>query len=268
VHGVDTVREDEVMSASSSDLRPTEPFASDGGPVGVLLSHGFTGSPASMTPWGQDLAARGHTVRVPRLPGHGTTWQQMNRTTWQDWYGALEVELDQLRQRCERVVVGGLSMGGCLALRLAEQRPHDIDAVVVVNPAIASRDPRLRAVPLLKWVVPSLDAIGGDIKKEGVQEHAYDRTPLKALHSMMRMWDDVRANLAAVRAPVLFFRSADDHVVDDSTIQLVREGLRPGLGTFVTLEDSYHVATLDHDAPFIFERSAAFIAEHTGAARG
>lgn len=256
------------MSASSSDLRPTEPFASDGGPVGVLLSHGFTGSPASMTPWGQDLAARGHTVRVPRLPGHGTTWQQMNRTTWQDWYGALEVELDQLRQRCERVVVGGLSMGGCLALRLAEQRPHDIDAVVVVNPAIASRDPRLRAVPLLKWVVPSLDAIGGDIKKEGVQEHAYDRTPLKALHSMMRMWDDVRANLAGVRAPVLFFRSTDDHVVDDSTIQLVREGLRPGLGTFVTLEDSYHVATLDHDAPLIFERSAAFIAEHTGATRG
>lgn len=254
---------------SAEQQRPasaSEPFAHDGGPVGVLLSHGFTGSPASMVPWGRHLADLGHTVRVPLLPGHGTTWQQMNRTTADDWYGALEAELDVLRDHCEKVVVAGLSMGGCLALRLAERRPQDVDAVVVVNPAIASGDPRLKAVPVLKWVVPSLAAIGGDIKKPGVEEHAYDRTPLKALHSMMGLWDDVRARLGDVEAPVLFFRSVDDHVVDDSTITLVREGLRPGIGTFVTLEDSYHVATLDHDAPLIFERSAAFIAEHTGGA--
>jgi len=255
-------------SASQPSVVPgAEPFTSDGGPVGVLLSHGFTGSPYSMVPWGRDLADRGYTVRVPRLPGHGTTWQQMNRTTWSDWYGALETELDILRDTCERVVVGGLSMGGCLALRLAEQRPHDVDAVVVVNPAIASRDPRLKAVPLLKWVVPSLEAIGGDIKKPGIEENAYDRTPLKALHSMMQLWGDVRADLGRIKAPVLFFRSTDDHVVDDSTLSLVREGLRPGLGEFVTLENSYHVATLDNDAPQIFERSAAFIATHAGPGR-
>lgn len=254
-------------SAAQPDVAPSAaPFAHDGGPVGVLLSHGFTGSPASMVPWGRYLAEQGHTVRVPLLPGHGTTWQQMNRTTAADWYAALDAELDVLRAHCEKVVVAGLSMGGCLALRLAERRPDDVDAVVVVNPAIASRDPRLKAVPFLKWVVPSLAAIGGDIKKPGVEEYAYDRTPLKALHSMMRLWEDVRADLGSVRAPVLFFRSTDDHVVDDSTLGLVRAGLRPGLGTFVTLEDSYHVATLDHDAPLIFERSAAFIAEHTGGA--
>lgn len=250
---------------SSPPIVPgAEPYAADGGPVGVLLSHGFTGSPASMRPWGEHLATLGHTVRVPRLPGHGTTWQEMNRTTWRDWYGALEAELDVLRAHCEHVVVAGLSMGGCLALRLAEQRPRDVDAVVVVNPAVASDDPRLKAVPLLKWVVPSLDAIGGDIKKPGVEEKAYSRTPLKALHSMMQMWDDVRPGLGRIEAPVLFFRSTDDHVVDGTTLEIVRAGLRPDLGTFVTLENSFHVATLDHDAPLIFDRSAAFIAEHTG----
>jgi carboxylesterase len=247
------------------DVLPgAEPYRADGGRIGVLLSHGFTGSPASMRPWGEDLAARGLTVRVPLLPGHGTTWQQMNHTTWQDWYGHLDRELDALRAECDHVVVAGLSMGGALALRLAEQRPGDVDAVVVVNPAIDSGDPRLRLVPLLQWVVPSLDAIGGDIKKPGVEEVAYDRTPLKALASMRRLWRDVRTNLSAIDCPVLFFRSVDDHVVDARSLAAVRDGLRPGLGTFVTLEDSYHVATLDHDAPRIFERSAAFIAEHVG----
>ena len=253
------------MSESLPVVAGAEPFAADGGPVGVLLSHGFTGSPASMTPWARDLAARGYTVRVPRLPGHGTTWQQMNRTTWHDWYGALDAELTELRQGCDRVVVAGLSMGGCLALRLAEQRPDDVAAVVVVNPAVASRDPRLRLVPVLRWVLPSMPAIGGDIKKPGVTETAYDRTPLKALHSMTRLWADVRADLGAVRAPLLFFRSTDDHVVDDSSIGIVRGAVGSAVAEYVTLEDSFHVATLDHDAPLIFERTAAFLEEHVGA---
>jgi carboxylesterase len=256
------------MSQSPAVVPGAEPFAHDAGPVGVLLSHGFTGSPASMVGWGRDLAERGYTVRVPRLPGHGTTWQEMNRTTWRDWYGALDAELDVLRDRCEQVVVAGLSMGGCLALRLAEQRPADVAAVVLVNPAVASRDPRLRAVPVLKRVLPSMAAIGGDIKKPGVSEGAYDRTPLRALHSMMQMWGDVREGLDRVQAPVLFFRSPEDHVVDDSTLALVRERLRPDLLTVVELPDSYHVATLDHDAATIHERTAAFVAGHTGGPTG
>ena len=92
---------------SGPAVRPeAAPLSHDGGRVGFLLSHGFTGSPASMVPWGQHLVAQGHTVRVPRLPGHGTTWQDMNRTRWQDWYRTLEVELASLRERCDHVVVG------------------------------------------------------------------------------------------------------------------------------------------------------------------
>ena len=251
-------------SSTSVSVAPgAEPFSADGGRVGVLLSHGFTGSPVSMTPWGRDLAERGYTVRVPRLPGHGTTWQEMNTTRWTDWYGELDAALTELRERCDVVAVGGLSMGGCLALRLAEQRPDDVDAVVVVNPAIASREKRLALVPVLKHVLPSMAAIGGDIKKPGVSESAYTRTPLKALHSMMQMWTDVQANLGRISAPVLFFRSEDDHVVDDATIGLVKAGLTAP-AEYVSLTNSFHVATLDHDAPLIFERTAAFLTEQLG----
>ena len=94
-----------------------DPFYSDGTTdssgrrIGVLLSHGFTGSPASIVPWGQYLAKQGYAVSVPLLPGHGTTWQEMNGTTFADWYAALEREFETLKARTDSIVVGGLSMG-------------------------------------------------------------------------------------------------------------------------------------------------------------
>lgn len=251
------------MNVDTARLPGSEPFSADGGPVGVLLSHGFTGSPASIVPWGRALAERGHTVRVPLLAGHGTRWQDLNATRWTDWYDGLERELLELRDRCEHVVVGGLSMGGALALRLAADHPETVDAVVVVNPALASRDPRLRLLPVLKHLVPSLPAIGNDIAKPGQDEHAYPRTPLKALHSGTRLWRETAERLGDVTAPLLFLRSPQDHVVDGSTIDLVRERIGSPVAEFVELPRSYHVATLDHDADLVVERSAAFIATHT-----
>src|SRR5690242_17816574 len=236
------------------ELAPhAEPFASAGAPradgkrVGVLLSHGFTGSPASMRPWGEHLAGLGYTVSVPRLPGHGTTWQEMNRTTFADWYAELERAFEKLRTECDEVVVGGLSMGGGLALWLAANHPHDIAGLVLVNPAVSSQNKQLLAVPVMKYVLGGMPAIGNDIKKDGVSEHAYDKTPLKALHSMMQGWKQVRADLPRVTQPILIFRSRDDHVVDEQSIRDVQAGVSSRDVTERVLEDSYHVATLDND---------------------
>jgi len=252
-----------VMSDSTAQVRPgAEPFFAPGGRVGVLLSHGFTGSPASMVPWGRRLAAAGHTVHVPRLPGHGTTWQEMNTTTWRDWYGEVDDALTELRSQCEWVAVCGLSMGGALALRLAEQRPEDVDALVLVNPAIALKRRDLLAAPLLSRFVPSIAGVGNDIKRAGQDEVAYDRTPLKALASQLQLWRDVRENLERVTAPLLMFRSVEDHVVDEITARLVLDGVSSSERELIELRDSYHVATLDHDAEFIMETSAQFIADH------
>lgn len=249
---------------TSTVVPGAEPFRADGDRTGILLSHGFTGSPASMTPWARQLAGLGHTVRVPRLPGHGTTWQEMNRTRWTDWYAELDTALTELRSRCDHVIVAGLSMGGCLALRLAQQRPADVDALVLVNPAVSLDRFDLRLVPALQWIVPSMPGIGNDIKKSGQDEIGYDRTPLKALASQLTMWKDVRANLPKVTQPILLFRSNDDHVVDATSAPLILDGVSSTVKELVPLADSFHVATLDHDAPLIFERTESFIAEHVG----
>ena len=113
------------METTVPVLAGAEPFTAEGDGLGFLLCHGFTGSPQGLRPWAQHLAGAGHTVSLPRLPGHGTSWQELNRTTWHDWYAAVDAAFVELRSRCDRVVVGGLSMGGALSLRLAQQHGEE-----------------------------------------------------------------------------------------------------------------------------------------------
>lgn len=244
-------------------LPHAQPYQADGGRTGVLLLHGFTGSPSSMRPWAQHLHLLGLSVSVPRLPGHGSTWQELNATPWKDWYGEAERAFVALRESCDTVFVAGLSMGGCLALRLAEEQPTEVAGLLLVNPAVASADRRLLATPVLKRLVASAKGITSDISKAGVLEDGYDRVPLRALDSMRSMWRLTAANLGAVTCPVLLFRSAVDHVVDPTSSRLIRHKVSSADVTELVLDDSFHVATLDNDAERIFTESAAFIAART-----
>ena len=243
--------------------RPARPELTGGRRIGVLLSHGFTGQPASITPWGEALAEHGYAVEVPRLPGHGTTWQELNTLAWADWYTEVTRVFEKLLAENDAVVGGGLSMGGALVLRLAADHPDRVAGVVVVNPALATKRLDVKLLPVLKHLVPSFPGIANDIKKPGVQEHGYDRTPLKAVHSMMRAWPILVADLPKITAPVLYFRSTEDHVVDEATEPLILSGISSRDVTVTRLENSFHVATLDNDAELIYADTAAFVARVT-----
>ncbi|GAA3010965.1 alpha/beta hydrolase [Streptosporangium longisporum] len=236
-----------------------EAYHHAGGRIGVLLCHGFTGSPQSLRPWGEYLAAAGMTVALPRLPGHGTTWQEMNRTRWEDWYAELDKSLADLRGRCDEVFVMGLSLGGCMALRLAEVHGDGIKGVVVVNPSVVNDVPLLWLSPVLKFVVNSVPGVAGDIKKEGATELGYARTPVKAAAGLLRLWKLTRSELGKITQPVLIFHSPQDHVVKPASVRILRERLTGGNLNVVELPDSYHVATLDNDADRIFAGSLEFI---------
>jgi carboxylesterase len=183
----------------------------------------------------------------------------MNRTTWNDWYGEVDDAFRGLAATHEKIVVAGLSMGGALALRLAEVHGDRVAGVVLVNGAVKVEDPRLLILPLLKYVVPSLPGISNDIAKPGMTELGYDKTPLKALHSQVTAWGTVVAELKNVRCPALVFNSRNDHVVPASSTALILETIGSTDVTHVVLEQSYHVATLDHDAPLIEQMSIDFI---------
>ena len=239
------------------------PELTDGRRIGVLVSHGFTGSPVSMRPWAEDLTARGYAVELPLLPGHGTTWQDLNTYTWPDWYAAVTRSFEKLRAENDVVLAVGLSMGASLVLRLAADHPGSLAGVSVVNPMITTRRKDVHALPLLKRLVPAFPALSNDIKKPGIDEGAYDRTPLRAVHSVILSTKALGGDLPKVTAPLLVFRSAEDHVVDDSSLPIITSRVSSRDVTVRTLTDSYHVATLDNDAPAIFEETGEFFARVT-----
>ncbi|EHR50443.1 esterase/lipase [Saccharomonospora marina XMU15] len=237
-----------------------EPFSHTGSTeIGILLCHGFTGTPASMRPWGEHLATEGFTLSCPRLPGHGTTWQECNRTRWTDWYGRVRSEFDSLARRCDSVFVFGLSMGGTLALRLAEELGPAVAGLVLVNPSVLTLRRDAKLLTVLAPFLPSVKGVAGDIAKPGVTELAYDRTPVRAAASLSRLWQVVRRDLHKVTQPLLLAHSIVDHVVEPVNSRVVAEGVRSRELIDLPLRDSYHVATLDNDAPLLFERSVEFV---------
>jgi carboxylesterase len=248
-------------------LPGAEPFSHAGTSTGVLLCHGFTGSPHSLRPWAQYLADAGLSVSLPRLPGHGTAWQEMARTRWEDWYAEVDRAFEELRGQADQIFVMGLSMGGCLALRLAEVHGTAISGLVLVNPSVTA-DTRLFALaPVLKMIVPSLKGIASDIKKEGVTELGYDRIPVRAAATLPGLWRITRERLGDITQPVLVYHSTEDHVVGAASISLLQAAIPPRQLTVRECDNSFHVATLDNDAQAIFTGSLEFIRMHSRAGK-
>ncbi len=241
-----------------------EPFFTGAGPVGVLVVHGFTGNPQSMRPLAEALAGAGHTVSLPLLPGHGTTVEDMLPTRWEDWSGAAESAYDELAVRCTSVVVAGLSMGGTLTLWLAS-RKHDVAGIVLVNPLADGTAPGVTATveQLRALDVALVPGIGSDIALEGSVESAYPMTPVEPLLSLLAALADLR--LAEIVCPVLLLTSPQDHVVEPVSSDLVAASVS-GPVERVSLDRSFHVATLDHDAPLLEQRAVAFVERVSGQA--
>jgi carboxylesterase len=229
-----------------------EPFRADGGPEGILLVHGFTGSPASLRPFAERYAGLGLSVRLPRLPGHGTSVEDLAHRRWPEWVEEVEAAFDELRARCERVVVLGQSFGAALAVHLAAERPAEVDGLALLSPYLF--DARLRLLPIAKHLRRSVRGVGDDIARPGVTELAYPRIPVAALAQVAAFLEIARRDLPRVRAPALVFRPGADHVVPRSNPERVFRALGSPRKELVACPRSYHVISLDHDAEMVRDR--------------
>jgi carboxylesterase len=244
-------------------LPGADPFRFDGGPVGALLQHGFTGSPASMRPFGEWLAERGLSVIAPRLPGHGTSWEDLEGTTWRDWEAEAEGALEDLVARCSTVIAVGLSMGAAMALHLGAKHPDLLRGVVSIN--VDMRRPELVFAPLVRLFMRTAKGVGNDIKKPGQNEVVYERVPLRAAGQLGKFYRTVQRELPSMKLPLMVFSSTEDHVAKPSNSMYLYDRVGSDRKELVRLPNSYHVATLDFDAALIFERTLAFA---TALARG
>lgn len=231
--------------------------------IGVLLVHGFTGTPASMRPWAHYLNERGYTVSVPLIPGHGTTWHDLNHVSWQEWPAKVEAELLQLKKKCSKVFLCALSMGGGNSLYVAAHNQGMIDGIVLVNPMIHIPGVQIKFVHIISRIQKSRASVGDDIKKPGITEWGYDALPLKGVAQLYKYLKLARAGLPKIQTPTLVFHSIDDHILPVSNTEIIMAELGSSEKKRIELANSYHVATLDYDAETIFENSRLFIEERS-----
>jgi carboxylesterase len=247
-------------SASPIQLGGCEPWSVTGGErgeAGALVIHGFTGCPQSMRPLAEAFAAAGYTVELPLLPGHGTTVDDMITTGWADWSAAAEAAYTDLAARCERVVVAGLSMGGSLTVWLASRHP-EIAGIVCVNPALRIPDELVDAVrQTLDGGVDRFPSIGGDLADPEASESAYDATPLAPLLTLAEATAALRDDLGRIACPVLLMNAPEDHTVPPADSDELAAGVA-GPVERISLDRSYHVATLDYDRDLINAEAVAF----------
>lgn len=247
-------------SVTAPILVGAEPYSATGDARGALVLHGFTGNPQSMRGLALALADAGLTVELPLLPGHGTVVADMVPTRWEDWSGAAEAAYVELSARCESVVVAGLSMGGTLSVWLAERHP-EIAALAVVNPLIV---PDADTLAFINSMIEGGDelapGVGSDIAMEGSVESAYAELPLRAATSLFAGAAEVEAGLGSVTCPVLLFSSPQDHVVPPVSSDRLVEAVKGPIER-ITLERSFHVATLDYDKDEIEARTVKFVSD-------
>lgn len=238
------------------------PISIEGDDRGVLVVHGYTSDPRSMRPVADALSRAGFTVELPLLPGHGTAVEDLIPTGFPDWLAVADAAYVGLTARCRSVAVVGLSMGGAITAWLASEHP-DVAGIACLN-AIVTPPEGMRAAldELLAGGMEVIPGIGSDIAKPGVTESAYADTPLRPLLSLFEAADEFESRLGRITCPVLIVNSPQDHVVEPVNSDVLAASVA-GPVERITAADSYHVVTLDHDAPAVIEAVVSFCTKVT-----
>lgn len=238
--------------------------------MGILLIHGFTGSPAEMRLVGDYLHERGVTVSAPLLPGHGTTARELNACTWQEWTAAVAGAAEELKGRCDMVFVAGLSLGSLLALHRAAT-DRDVAGVMLYSPAIRLADRRRHLIPFFKRLVPLLPKPPDDFADPVAASRlwSYPEYPTIAAHEVMKLIGQVRRRLPEVTQPLLIIHSTADRTIHPAGARYVQDHAGSADKTLVTLHACGHAITVDAEWRTVAEHTWQFVERQAeGAGRG
>jgi carboxylesterase len=245
---------------------PFDFVGEDGGDVGVICIHGFTGSPYEMRYLSTALARTGATVRGILLPGHGTSVDDLERTRWEDWAGAVEREVDAMSKRCRRVALVGQSLGGLLALHSASRRPDLAAVASLAAPlwldGLSGRVARWLTGPLGSRIrrIPKFG--GADVRDRvaRAENPSYPSIPVRALGELLAFMPIVEAALPQIVAPVLVLHARRDHTAPvGCAARIIARAIRARARHTRILDRSFHLIAIDVERDLVAEEVIAFV---------
>ena len=239
------------------DSPHTQPFFFEGNNVGVLLIHGFTGSPGTMKVIGEALSREGYTVSGILLPGHGTHITEMEKATWADWLREARDKAHELSQKCDKIFVCGLSMGGLLSLILASELP--VDGVITIAAAMELTDPLAK----LAWLFGAFVRYRGSGRRDP-DEHpykiSYGVAPVRKVPDLIKLQKVSKQSLDKIKCPLLVFRAMQDKTVTQNAADIIFNGAYNAKSrAIIDLPTSEHLCTVDNEAHIIIEKTLIFI---------
>lgn len=237
-----------------------QPFLLEGGSHGILLLHGFTGSAGHMRLIGEELHQQGFTVLGIQLPGHGTSLEDMQNVHWQDWLQSAKEGRLTLAERCEKVSVAGLSMGGVLTLLMAQQTR--INAAVVMSTPMALRNKLASLAPVASRFTPVTYWRGNEQREKMLDQrydYGYPGFPTASIGDLLHLIRLARRNLFAVTCPTLVVQSRADETIAPNSADIILQGIRSEKKAVLWLEGVPHVVTISREYQRIAKAMGEFL---------
>jgi carboxylesterase len=228
--------------------------------IGVLFLHGWSSPPDEFLSLAEYLNSFGYTVSAPLLRGHGTKPEDLLGVTWQDWLDDSREALDNLKKKNSRIFVGGISMGGNLAMLLAEE--DCVEGVITMGASVRFRFHSIVKICLFfmgltktyrkKYYPPW-------VRKKMGERNVYEYYPIESAKEVMKLAGYTKKNLEKIEKPILIMQSTTDHLVSRRSPGVIHRGTRSQIKEIYWAENAYHVFINGEEKGKVFKKIKEFI---------
>lgn len=195
----------------------------------ILMIHGFPSTPYLYTFFADHFFQEGYDVYAPLLPGFGTDPKDLERTSFSQWYGYIRSYYLKLRKQYGTVIIMGHSMGGALAIKLAEefqetdQRP---DALVSISAVVSYRKLSRLFVRTLAAIKPSYGTFtqSHQDRDDGQEEWTgYGGIFPRAGLSLIANLPQIRKGIPSLTIPFYAVQDKGDKTVPFSSLKTIEK---------------------------------------------
>lgn len=233
-------------------------FVFKGNEIGCLLIHGFSSTPAEVRELGEKLSAEGYSVCGVKLAGHGTTLEDFENSKHNNWISSVTDAYNKLQSCCSKIYVIGHSMGGVLALNIAENYP--VDKIVLLAPALITKDKTSVLVPVLKYFMKYTEWEPMERPKEETKYLlGYGKIPLACIHELSKLQRITKAKLSNINKPLLIIHSKKDNAIDEKGIEVIEKRVASKEIKKVFLNKCGHNITIECEKETVFKEVLNFL---------